>query len=145
MTKPRDVQLSLGPWSLLQAEAQPIRIAVFVDEQGIDPALEWDAFDAVSLHALVRIDGEAVATGRLLPDGHIGRMAVHRQARHRGLGGQVLEALVGAARIRGDQSVELSAQCHAEAFYLKHGFLRQGEPYLEAGIEHIRMVRRLVP
>jgi len=145
MTKAQDVQLSLGPWSLLQALAQPIRVAVFVDEQGIDPALEWDAFDAVSLHALVRVDGEPVATGRLLPDGHIGRMAVRRHARQRGLGGQVLEALVEAARMRGDRSVELSAQCHAEAFYLKHGFQRQGEPYLEAGIEHVRMLRLLVP
>ncbi len=137
------VCLTLGSWSDLQALAQPIRIEVFVREQGIDPSLEWDDSDPVSIHCLARLLGRPIATGRLLPDGHIGRMAVLRDGRRGGIGGQVLEHLVSAAARRGDRQVELSAQRYVEAFYLRHGFVSVGAPYLEAGIEHIRMVRTL--
>ena len=76
MSRATGLEIALGAWSELQPWVQPIRIEVFVDEQGIDPALEWDEWDALSLHCLARLEGVPVATGRLLPDGHIGRMAV---------------------------------------------------------------------
>jgi predicted GNAT family N-acyltransferase len=82
-----------------------------------------------------------VGTGRLLPDGHIGRMAVLRTARRGGVGGAILSTLLKAAGERGDRIVELSAQRYVEAFYRRHGFVAEGEPYLEAGIEHVRMRR----
>jgi predicted GNAT family N-acyltransferase len=137
------LEIRLGDWTSMQAFVQPIRIEVFVEEQGIDPALEWDEADAVSLHALAILDGHAVGTGRLLPEGHIGRMAVRRSARRNGVGGAILQALIDAARGRGDAAVELSAQRYVETFYLRHGFIAEGEPYPEAGIEHIRMRREL--
>jgi predicted GNAT family N-acyltransferase len=135
------LELTLGDWATMQALVQPIRITVFVEEQGIDPALEWDDADAVSIHCLARLDGMPVGTGRLLPDGHIGRMAVRRPARRSGLGGAILLTLLKAAGERGDRVVELSAQRYVEAFYRRHGFVAEGEPYLEAGIEHVRMRR----
>lgn len=140
-----DLILTLGTWAELKSWAQPIRIEVFVREQGIDPELEWDEFDPVSLHCLARSAGRPIATGRLLPDGHIGRMAVLRSERRGGVGGRVLTQLVEAAANRGDPAVELSAQCYVEAFYRRHGFVTTGEPYLEAGIAHIRMCRVLQP
>jgi predicted GNAT family N-acyltransferase len=84
-----------------------------------------------------------VATGRLLPDGHIGRMAVLKEWRNRGIGGRMLEALIQRARERGDAEVALSAQVHAVPFYLANGFVPEGDEYLEAGIRHQAMRRQL--
>jgi predicted GNAT family N-acyltransferase len=102
-----------------------------------------DDMDAVSVHALAFVDGTAVGTGRLLPDGHIGRMAVLREARASGVGGAMLERLVEEARRRGFREAVLSAQTHALAFYRKHGFEAVGEVYEEAGIPHQEMRRTL--
>ncbi|WP_343722775.1 GNAT family N-acetyltransferase, partial [Herbaspirillum seropedicae] len=89
--------------------------------------------------------GQPLATGRLLPDGHIGRMAVRKAGRGKGVGGAVLQALMQAARARGDREVVLNAQTHAAPFYAAHGFVQEGEIFLEAGIEHITMRASLAP
>jgi len=85
-----------------------------------------------------------VATGRLLPAvggvAKIGRMAVKRVLRGQRLGDQVLSALMGAARQRGDKQILLHAQCSAEKFYLRQGFRRQGDVFMEADMPHIEMV-----
>jgi YbgC/YbaW family acyl-CoA thioester hydrolase len=140
--------LETGHWSTLKDKAQPVRTQVFVQEQGIDPALEWDAEDAHCVHAvLCNHLGVAVATGRLLPSlqgvAKIGRMAVMRRLRETGLGRQVLLALVAQARQRGDAQVLLHAQQSARGFYDRLGFVPQGEPFEEAGIGHIAMVLNL--
>lgn len=134
----------LGDWATLQAIAQAIRYEVFVIEQSIPAALEWDEMDAHCVHALAfDAQGEPIGTGRLLPDGHIGRMAVKKIARGSGSGGAILQALMGAAQKRGDAAVMLNAQSQAEAFYARHGFSRDGAEFLEAGIPHIHMRRLL--
>ena len=121
----------------------PIREAVFVAEQGVPAELEMDEFDADCLHALAYDGAKAVGTGRLLPDGHIGRMAVLKEFRGKGVGGAVLASLIDAARRRGDRELALSAQVHALAFYRAHGFKPVGEVYQEAGIPHQAMTRTL--
>lgn len=132
----------VGDWATLGARAGAIREAVFVVEQRIARELEWDGADGRCIHALaLDASGRAVGTGRLLPDGHIGRMAVLREARGQGVGSAVLLHLMQAARERGDRLVVLSAQCTAEPFYVRHGFKRIGIPYEEAGIAHVRMQR----
>jgi predicted GNAT family N-acyltransferase len=135
--------IELMDWEKAQPLASPIRFEVFVREQRVPPEIELDAQDAVSLHAISFIENKAVATGRLLPDGHIGRMAVLKAWRGRGVGGQMLARLVEAARQRGDRQVALSAQVHAVGFYRSHGFRPVGEVYQEAGIDHQAMVRDL--
>ena len=125
-----------------------MRQAVFVQEQGIDPALEWDPADAQCVHAvLCNHLGVAVATGRLLPSENgvakIGRMAVLRRLRETGLGRQVLLALVAQAKGRGDREVLLNAQRSAEGFYQGLGFVALGEPFEEAGIAHVAMALKL--
>ena len=130
-------------WEKAQPLASPIRFEVFVREQRVPPEIELDAHDAVSLHAISFIENKAVATGRLLPDGHIGRMAVLKAWRGRGIGAQMLARLIEAARQRGDRQVALSAQVHAIGFYRSHGFRPVGEVYQEAGIDHQAMVRDL--
>ena len=130
-------------WEKAKPLASPIRFEVFVREQRVPAEIELDAQDAVSVHAVSFIENKAVATGRLLPDGNIGRMAVLKAWRGRGVGGQMLARLIEAARQRGDRQVALSAQVHAVGFYRSHGFRPVGEVYQEAGIDHQAMVRDL--
>ena len=131
-------------WDKARADARPIRLTVFVEEQRVPVEIEWDDQDETSLHALAYTeDGKAIATGRLLPDGHIGRMAVLKEWRGKGVGGAILERLVTVARERGDKKIELFAQTHAIPFYHRYGFVENGEIFEEAGIPHQAMRRRL--
>jgi predicted GNAT family N-acyltransferase len=138
-----DLRLTVATWHELREPASRIRHAVFVDEQGIPVSLEWDDRDEASLHCVAWAAERAIGTGRLLADGHIGRMAVNAGQRRRGIGSRILETLVAAARERGDKVVHLSAQRYAQGFYERHGFSVSGAPYQEAGIEHVAMRREL--
>ncbi|MCA3216205.1 MAG: GNAT family N-acetyltransferase [Burkholderiales bacterium] len=134
------IEVRLGAWIDLRDEAAPIRYAVFVDEQKVPAEIELDDWDALSLHALaLDAQGRVLGTGRLLPDGHIGRMAVLQSARGQGVGTALLRALLQAARARGDREVVLSAQTHAMPFYEKAGFIAEGDEYDDAGIPHRQM------
>jgi len=138
------VRIELLPWERARDPASRIRFRVFVEEQGVPREIELDVQDARCLHAVAFDEkGVAVGTGRLLPDGHIGRMAVLEQCRRRGVGTLLLDRLIDAARQRGDREVLLSAQVHAVEFYRKHGFETVGEIYEEAGIPHRAMRRGL--
>jgi len=138
------VKLQLGSWGTLKNVAGSLRTEVFVEEQGVSQALEWDEDDARSVHAVLRNRmGLPVATGRLLPAvegvSKIGRMAVKRKLRGLKLGDHVLTGLLDAARQRGDREVVLHAQCTAENFYQRQGFVRRGDVFLEAGMDHVEM------
>lgn len=137
-----EIRVELGDWAAMRRQAEPVRYAVFVDEQKVPAQIELDEFDPLSLHALAfDREGNVQGTGRLLPDGHIGRMAVLAPARGRGVGSALLRALMQAARRRGDRQVLLSAQTHAIAFYERFGFAAEGDDYDDAGIPHRRMRR----
>jgi predicted GNAT family N-acyltransferase len=136
------IRIELGDWVLLGSDAAVIRHEVFVLEQGVSIEIELDSFDAVSLHAVAYdTAGRALATGRLLPDNHIGRMAVLRQARGLGIGGQILERLVQRGVQEGRSHFVLGAQTHARGFYQAHGFVVEGAEFIEAGIPHVMMSR----
>lgn len=137
------VLLRIGDWKSLGEAAASVRSEVFVREQAVPAELEWDDQDALSIHCVAFAAGEPVATGRLLRDGQIGRMAVLADWRRAGLGGLILERLVDLARERGDPVARLNAQLYVEAFYLRHGFIVEGEAFDDAGIPHIGMRRSL--
>ena len=142
--------MQVGDWTALGAGASALREAVFVQEQGIGAHMVWDDLDASAVHAVsFNAMQVAVASGRLLQPapglGRIGRMAVSRALRGADLGKDVLLALVAASRARGDTEVSLHAQCSAEGFYVKNGFVARGDVFEEAGIRHIDMVRFLKP
>ncbi len=137
-------RIELLSWDEAREPASAIRYEVFVEEQRVPREIELDEQDPRSLHALAHDEtGAPVGTGRLLPDGHIGRMAVLAAWRGRGVGSAILARLVEAARARGDAEVVLLAQTHALGFYRKHGFAEEGEIFLEADIPHQSMRRRL--
>ena len=140
------VDIRTGDWATLGSDAAGIRTAVFVQEQGIPMEMASDEADSSAVHAVAynRL-GQGIATGRLVrqADGiaKIGRMAVHRVLRGGHLGQALLDALAATARDRGDRAVMLHAQRSAEGFYRRLGFEARGEPFEEAGIAHIEMVR----
>ena len=136
--------IEIHDWAHAAPHAIPLRTQVFVREQGVPPEIELDALDSLSRHALAfGPDGQVLGTGRLLPDGHIGRMAVDAGWRGRGVGGAVLEALVAEAARCGLQRVVLNAQVPALGFYRRHGFVEEGQVFVEAGILHRRMWRAI--
>jgi len=142
------VDVRVGRWRELEAAARPIRAEVFIGEQKIPADMEWDDADADAVHAVAfnRL-GRALGTGRMLEHvpgvAKIGRMAVFASSRHAGVGRAVLDALVEAARTRGDRQVILHAQLGAAPFYERAGFVRRGPIFDEAGIAHVEMVRAL--
>ena len=121
---------------------QHVRRTVFIVEQQVPEALEWDEADAGCLHAIAEdAAGNPIATGRLLADGHIGRIAVLAAWRGRGVGAAIFEYLVAAAVRRGHEELRLNAQSHAIGFYARYGFSPSGPEFIEAGIPH-RPMRR---
>jgi len=131
-------------WQRDQAAIRAVRSAVFIREQAIPADLEWDGMDAACDHVLVfDTRGQPVATGRLQPDGRIGRMAVLPGWRGRGIGRAVLQTLLVRAAARGMTQVYLHAQAGAAGFYSAAGFRQQGTPFSAAGIPHVRMIREV--
>ena len=131
-------------------ELLAVREAVFVVEQDVPIEEERDAQDPRSVHAIARDRaGKPIGTGRLVPpaaDGepaHVGRMAVLRDWRGAGVGDALLHALLRQARERGWNDIVLNAQVSAQSFYARHGFVPFGERFIEAGIEHQAMRRRI--
>jgi predicted GNAT family N-acyltransferase len=128
-------------WDQARHDARRIRELVFVREQGVPLALEMDEQDAHCDHALAYVaDGSALGTGRLLPDGYIGRMAVLRESRRKGVGALLLQTLMEQARQRGHARVRLNAQAYAAGFYRRYGFEVAGPDFMEAGIPHVPML-----
>ena len=131
-------------WDEARPEARRIRELVFVREQGVPLKLEWDEQDPRCDHALAyAADNAAVGTGRLLPDGYIGRMAVLKEWRGNGVGALLLLALIEQARQRRHARVRLNAQTYAAGFYRRYGFEVSGPEFMEAGIPHVPMQRDL--
>lgn len=135
-----DWRILITDWHGDRQRLSQIRRKVFIEEQGVPEELEWDDDDAGAIHLLaVDADGTPIGCARLLPDGHIGRMAVLQAWRGRGVGKALLQRALELARAEGHASVRLSAQTHAAGFYRRHGFIAEGDGYLEAGIPHLAM------
>jgi predicted GNAT family N-acyltransferase len=127
-----------------EAEIRGIRTAVFTEEQGIDPGIDFDGSDPECVHVIAKnATGSTVGTARMFSDGQIGRMAVLQAYRRQGVGRAMLEALVAAARRQGLNEVYLNSQAQVIGFYQALGFEKTGEPFMEAGIEHVRMLRHI--
>ena len=118
-----------------------VRLAVFVEEQGIPRAEEFDDADPTCIHIVARSDGHPVGTGRLSPTGRIGRVAVVRTERGRGVGRALMKRLEREASDRGIRRLWLAAQVAAVPFYERLGYRQKGDPFIEAGIPHRWMER----
>ncbi|WP_253444058.1 GNAT family N-acetyltransferase [Halomonas sp. Y3] len=134
-----NLEIREGSWAELGPEASEIRRVVFLEEQRVPLEEEWDGRDPECRHFLALLDGRAVGTARLLPDAHIGRVAVLAEARGTGVGAALMRASIETARRLGHPAVELAAQTHALDFYARLGFEAYGPEFLDAGILHRNM------
>lgn len=125
-----------------------LRVSVFVNEQGVPRENEFDEYDLVCPHLVIFLDSEPAATGRYIPYGEktvkIGRIAVRKDLRGKGLGEKLVAELLRGAKESGAQKVALGAQTHAVGFYEKCGFVLTSEPeYMEENIPHLNMYKDL--
>lgn len=131
-------------WNEHYADIVKIRDIVFIEEQNVPVELERDPMDAKYIHALaLDANNKSIGTGRLLDTGKIGRMAVLKPWRGKGVGRALLAALIEAASSANLLEVSLDAQIHACGFYKAAGFTAFGEEFMDAGIPHISMKRTL--
>ena len=136
-------QVKHGRWDQLQQDAKLIRTQVFICEQGITEADEWDDQDVISQHFVIYDQDQPIATARLLQNHSVGRVAVVKAYRGQGLGQMIMLEIISYAQKQRLSVLTLSSQVHAISFYEKLGFTVQGNPYDECGISHIEMMMNL--
>jgi predicted GNAT family N-acyltransferase len=127
-------------------QALDLRWRVFCDEQGVDPTAERDGRDGEAIHLVALAGDSLVGTCRLLVEEgsvRLGRAAVAGEARGRGIGAALLQAADRAALAAGAERICLHAQSAARSLYERSGYVAHGEPFLEEGIEHVTMEKRL--
>ena len=136
------VSLTFATWADDRAAIEAVRRRVFIEEQGVPEDEEWDASDPDCVHVLaIAAKRDVVGTARLDDTGKIGRVAVIREWRGKGVGARLVEALIEHARQKGFERVHLNAQVTALDFYRRLGFDASGPVFDEAGIPHRRMER----
>jgi len=144
MNRMSEFSLRLADWTDDGDALRAVRRTVFVIEQSVPEALEWDEVDPLCKHVLASDgDGNPIGCGRLLPDGHIVRMAVLAPWRGRGVGAALLSLFIELAREKGHHRAVLNAQKDAVPFYARHGFTVTGDEFEEVGIAHRIMERSL--
>lgn len=136
-----DIQFISTNWQQHNQEIKQIRTTVFIEEQHVPADLEWDEFDTQSIHFLAFHNNKAIATARLKPDGQIGRMAVVKDYRYKGIGKKLLTTVIARAENTGFSMIYLHAQKKAINFYKQFNFINNGEEFTDAGIKHQAMYK----
>ena len=143
LNMPAKYRIQAVSWASHHAELTLIRQAVFVEEQEVAPDFEWDAIDATAIHLLAYAEDVAVGCARIIEHKKIGRMAVLKDWRGRGVGQALLQAAIDICRQAGSDGVKLTAQTHAIGFYAQAGFVATSGVYQDANIPHVDMQLQL--
>jgi predicted GNAT family N-acyltransferase len=134
-----NLKVEIVKWIDGYASLSMIREKVFIEEQKVTPQLEWDGKDEEAIHFLAYQDEKVIGCARaFVIENHmqLGRMAVLKEYRNKGIGSALIEKAVTTAKLNQLSKVSISAQCHAIDFYKKFGFEVTSEIYLDAGISH---------
>jgi predicted GNAT family N-acyltransferase len=140
---PSGVIIRHADWAMDEHGIAAIRREVFIDEQAVPEAMEWETIDSKCDWFVAQSGDGLVAITRLTPIGRVGRMAVLDAWRGQGIGSALLARVLDAAMQSGLTELELHAQCHAVSFYQGFGFIEIGPEFEEAGIPHKQMKLRL--
>jgi len=136
-----NINVSVVNYNTHRKAIKQIRHQVFIQEQNVPESIESDGLDTEAKHAVAFYSENAVGTGRILMDGHLGRISVIKQYRNRGFGKAIVKALIHTAEDFPISEIWLSSQYHARGFYQKLGFIEKGTIYQEADIDHIKMIK----
>lgn len=141
MKKPplTNVKITQVRWHEAENYLREVRQVVFVEEQAVSPDFEWDELDASAIHLLALFDNQPIACLRIIDCHKIGRMAVLKEWRGRGLGAALLQEAIKICKAHGSKSMHLSAQTHAIEFYRKAGFKITSVEYCDVQIPHVDM------
>ncbi|UMT76558.1 GNAT family N-acetyltransferase [Staphylococcus roterodami] len=125
-----------------------IRKKVFVEEQGVPEENEIDDYESISIHLIgYAQDNQPIATARIRPIDEkvvkIERVAVIKSYRGAGIGRKLMQAVDSLAKDEGYENATMHAQCHAIPFYESLNFKKRGNIFLEEGIEHVEMMKKL--
>ena len=134
-----NLKVEIVKWIDGYAPLSMIREKVFIEEQKVTPQLEWDGRDEEAIHFLAYQDEKAIGCARaFVIENHmqLGRMAVLKEYRNKGIGGTLIEKAVVTAKLNQLSAINISAQCHAIDFYKKFGFEVISDIYLDADIPH---------
>ena len=126
-------------------KAYTVRAVVFIGEQNCPYELEIDEHEHSSIHVLGEMDNEPVAAGRIRFPGayaKLERIAVREQWRGKNYGHMLVDYMIKYSLERGYKTLKMNAQVQLVDFYAKHGFIRKGNLFVEAGIDHYAMVRQ---
>ena len=133
------IRVAATTWAESEEALSQIRRQVFIEEQQVPEELEWDGEDEAAIQLLAYFNDTPIGTLRLLDSGYLGRMAVLKAYRNRGVGHALMQTMIDIAEENGLVTLELSAQTHALPFYLQFGFVANGEIFMDAGIPHRHM------
>jgi predicted GNAT family N-acyltransferase len=133
------VKITQVTWQDAECYLREIRTPVFIEEQDVAPDFEWDEIDATAVHLLAVFNNEAIACLRIMDYQKIGRMAVLKAWRGKGVGHAILVEAVKLCKIHGSTCIKLSAQTHAIGFYQQAGFKVVSEEYCDVHIPHVDM------
>ncbi len=130
-------------WRKDRGSLRQIREQVFIIEQGVPQALEWDKLDDEAEHFIAYVGDEVVGCARLIDHKKIGRMAVLKPYRNQDIGRKIIDHIKRYASQKRYTLLQLSAQCHAYEFYRRCDFNACSAPYNDANIPHIDMEHRV--
>ena len=122
-----------------------IRKRVFVEEQKVEPEIEFDGLDSKAKHVLVFLDKKPIGCARVRKNKcvKLERIAILKEYRNKGFGRQLMEYLVNYCENKGYSEICLHSQMYIVDFYKKCGFKPRGKTFLEAGIKHIEMYMQI--
>ncbi len=123
-----------------------IRNNVFLIEQQINPSLEFEEDDKLATHFVKYVDNTAVSTARILVNDKvvkIGRVATLKEHRKKGYSSEILKCIEDYSISKKYKVIRLGAQVYVKDFYLKLGYEAYGEVFLDAGIKHIMMEKKI--
>ena len=141
-----DVTIKSVNYSQAETEIRAIRHQVFQVEQGVDSALEFDGLDRTAQHLVAYLDHKPVGTARIRElSKHIAkveRVAVLSSSRRQGIGIKLMKKALEVIVQSNKQAVIIHAQEYVKGLYLKLGFEIVGDPFQEAGIAHVKMIKK---
>jgi len=135
----KNVTIKQVMWQAVEKQLRIVRTSVFIEEQFVTPEFEWDEIDGAAVHLLATFDSKPIACLRIIHYQKIGRMAVIKKWRGKGLGAALLLEAIDICKKNGSKSICLSAQTHAINFYLKAGFKQSSDEYTDVDIPHVDM------
>ncbi|MGP9037183.1 GNAT family N-acetyltransferase [Bacillus stercoris] len=130
-------------------EALKIRRGVFIEEQHVSEADEFDEFDTLQeqcQHILVYHENQPVGTGRARVVGHtakLERICILKHYRKYGLGKIIVSGLEEIMKEKGLTSYKLHGQTQAAGFYQKLGYQISSQEFMEDGIPHVLMTKEI--